>query len=783
MDNSEDYCNKYINLDADEESKIELKQLIDDSDIYKVQADDNYHNPEFNFYEYQSLNKKIIKFKTIPEKDFKSCKISSIDNNIKNESTSISEKMKLYKLEIILSIMLLFEIILWNKSLENCTLNDDDDCIMIFREKLVFLFLTISISSFLFSLILIISIYSQFKYRIRILMLIYFLFLCFKSKGTNFKDHSMINLIIFCFLIFFFMSFYYSIVFLNFLRKKALYFLALGILFWIYLGLFIGMRMIKSCDNINDSLNKDYKIKNISNNSYHKQFNQYNSLSNVEELNELKEVKNEDKLCQWKSASICYNQLVYEFKIFKPFFINRDSCSLYEPILKPYIEKLKEFHDKRDKDNNISDNNDYLIVSLPNMREHSKTLSRYNFMDLNFSNMGVVKSKEEISLNSREVFYDFSETNIKDIINGKEDRLDKMPNVIFDIKELGNLYEYDKIKENEYNILDIFIDTLSRQNFHRRYSMLKKWLSERHYSLNKNISSFEFFRNHSIRGYTRPNVIASQMGVKDTTDMKNMDLKKTIEDDYKLNKIKNKFTYAKESGYVVGLSYDNCIIYLNGSKFYTEIDKYIGDHTMFQTACNDENSPFIKNDTLDIGTGPGPYTMHLNCLFKRNLLSYNNEYAVSFFDKYRDYKKYFSLNVIDAHEISGELNNLQIDKEISDLLIKLENKGHLDNTIIRIWSDHGDHTSGLSYLTLSGDIERYNPFMSVIVPESFKKQHGEIIIKNTQALLSPYDHFRTDMKLFGKNDKYMNGLDYLTSEISYSRTCEEALLDHKCLCK
>ena len=66
-------------------------------------------------------------------------------------------------------------------------------------------------------------------------------------------------------------------------------------------------------------------------------------------------------------------------------------------------------------------------------------------------------------------------------------------------------------KEN-VNFLNIFVDTVSRARFHRRFYNLRKFLAKYHYSKNSSKMVYEFFRVHSNRGYTSPNLIGQTYG-------------------------------------------------------------------------------------------------------------------------------------------------------------------------------------------------------------------------------------------------------------------------------
>ena len=87
------------------------------------------------------------------------------------------------------------------------------------------------------------------------------------------------------------------------------------------------------------------------------------------------------------------------------------------------------------------------------------------------------------------------------------------------------------------------MDTVSRARFHRRFYNLRKFLVKYHYSKDKSKRVYEFFRVHSNRGYTSPNLIGQTYGnYNDAYDQR----EKRIEH------------YAHEKGYVTGITMDFC---------------------------------------------------------------------------------------------------------------------------------------------------------------------------------------------------------------------------------
>lgn len=142
--------------------------------------------------------------------------------------------------------------------------------------------------------------------------------------------------------------------------------------------------------------------------------------------------------------------------------------------------------------------------------------------------------EEEVKSGEREFFIDF---------RGKE------PKEIIKVRNLleSNVERREKVKKvdkNHLNILNIFVDTVSRQNWHRKYHKTNEFLRKYHYSKKRNKRVYEFFRFHSIKGYTFPNLFASTYGVEYSH--------------WNDNHLKRLSTYAKKAGYITGITSDCC---------------------------------------------------------------------------------------------------------------------------------------------------------------------------------------------------------------------------------
>jgi len=131
------------------------------------------------------------------------------------------------------------------------------------------------------------------------------------------------------------------------------------------------------------------------------------------------------------------------------------------------------------------------------------------------------ETEDSLEKGDREVFIDF--------------RKDFMGEFIMKVRNL---------KEKDPFIV-VFVDTVSRNNFHRKFKNTKKLLQKYNYRLKKELRLYEYFRMHSIRGYTFPNLFASTYGV-------------PYLDSWTDNHLKRIESYAKEAGYITGMTSDCC---------------------------------------------------------------------------------------------------------------------------------------------------------------------------------------------------------------------------------
>ena len=123
---------------------------------------------------------------------------------------------------------------------------------------------------------------------------------------------------------------------------------------------------------------------------------------------------------------------------------------------------------------------------------------------------------------------------------------------------------------------------------------------------------------------------------------------------------------------------------------------------------------------------------------------------------------------------------------IADFLETLDKEGHLDNTIVEMFGDHGDHMNFFLQKTKSGISEKVNPMLVVTVPDTYKERIGDNLEKNTQKLLSHLDLFASDLAIVGFDvssfNGFYHGVDFFTQQAPV-RDCAKASIESRhCQC-
>ena len=272
------------------------------------------------------------------------------------------------------------------------------------------------------------------------------------------------------------------------------------------------------------------------------------------------------------------------------------------------------------------------------------------------------------------------------------------------------------------NILVIYIDSVSRAysirklkktlNFIEQFMSFKGGYNKKYPS--ENYHSFQFFKYHSFKAYTRYNYMQIFYG----NAFGSISSKKIV----RINK------YCKQNGYVTGYINDMCLREPTNTGHNLDYEE-IGDHEMI--IC-DPNMKSVHSHTK-------------RCLYNKLSTEHAYEYGSQFWRKYKNNRKFLAIITNDGHE--GTLSVLKyIDNILFNFMNNLFNDNLFTNTSIFLVSDHGTGTVSPYYINDFYRIERQLPMLYIICNDrknvSYSQQY-EFIYKNQQILITGYDIYNT----------------------------------------
>ena len=296
------------------------------------------------------------------------------------------------------------------------------------------------------------------------------------------------------------------------------------------------------------------------------------------------------------------------------------------------------------------------------------------------------------------------------------------------------------------NVLIIYLDAISRQNFFRKLNKTVSFLNQfTRYDTNKNTKDFtvfQFFKYNTIKAHTLPNIKPMFYGVQ-YTDTNGTNLVK----------------YYKEQGFVTGHTGTTCGREIFGVKLnedgdyvrYLDYDSW--DHENIAMFC-DFNFFSCK---FPIERGINSYFRR--CLYGQPAFMYAMEYTKQFWQAYPDNKKFFRIHINEGHDGSNELLRY-LNDPLYEFVNMFYTNGWLNNTFIMFMSDHGTHLPGPFTIINSQDykIEKTLGTLFLMIPNDemlYKNGMYDEIWQNQQTYVTPYDIHDTLIHLaVGENEKY-----------------------------
>jgi hypothetical protein len=350
------------------------------------------------------------------------------------------------------------------------------------------------------------------------------------------------------------------------------------------------------------------------------------------------------------------------------------------------------------------------------------------------------------------------------------------PEVVIDVKRNETLVEerkkvYNKTNSYFKNVLYIYIDSFSRNQFRRKFTKTFKFLEDYYQNNTSEYSSYQFWRYHSLTYYTYANMIPGLYGVfkYDTVNPNN----------YYLN-------HTKSAGYITGQAYDGCCRELfdleDVFKDYLYFTNY--DHEFNGFYCD----PTYSDPDTPYSSMKGAMAVIRKCMYGKDAGEHQIDYAKQFFDKYEDSPKMFRMGFDDSHEGSGEVIKY-MDEPIHDFLVYLRDKGHLKDTLVLFQADHGVSMPGPAYMIQSPEYyyEIFLPMLFVLIPknnEHFDELNTNLAF-NEDKFITPFDIHASLINLFEKNStKTIIGESIFSNKIDDShRNCGQYGIENgECLC-
>ena len=616
-------------------------------------------------------------------------------------------------------ILLALALYQWYRSLNSCDL-DLAECVAIIKQQAPELMKRVAKFAFLSFLLLQLALRQKNTFAKALgvaLVAATFLYIVSTSQGFTAQDHSQVNMALAVVLFIFFYLLYLMGYGVYLLWKKSKL-IVLGLLLSLLLGALMvyHVRIAPSCKHLNDSLHPDYQYSESGSN------------------------------CTWVKPTVCWHYAVKG--LYRPVFWGRSTCSQYTTDVSEHKTVAGSLG----------------VVSYPLTTQLSPE-SRMYILQLQAQTMSKLApaNQQELDNGDREVFIDFRKKPEGEVILKLRDVRSKLQK---DKPKAPQLLPHDK---EHMNVLHLFVDTVSRARFFRRFHKTVKIMQEYHFSQNKNIRAYEFFRFHALAPWTSPNLVSSVYGSTEGLEQP----KKRVE------------SYARQKGYVTGFTNNFCQAnevdhdfkegYVTKQNFE---DPQTPHHEMVQLACDYNSLP--KENGMSFFFSPGPYTASRKCFLQKDLAQYSFDYTLQFFRTYQQERKFFTLRLIDPHEFSEEVAGF-LDDPLSRFLGQMIAEGHLDNTIVYLNSDHGDHINFLFQDTASFRAEVYNPMLMVMIPDHQKDTMGKVIEQNTQKLLTHRDLFASDMKYLGFGDEsQILGRSILQEQIP-DRPCSDAKIGD-CMC-
>lgn len=328
---------------------------------------------------------------------------------------------------------------------------------------------------------------------------------------------------------------------------------------------------------------------------------------------------------------------------------------------------------------------------------------------------------------------------------------------------MEDFLKFAKTRKESLSVMMIGVDSISRNNM-LRY-MKKTWSY-----LTNTMSAFDLLAYNKVADNTFVNIVPMTTGKYVEELPWNETIRWTPLDEY--NFIWNNYS---SNGYRVQYAED-----------YPDIAIFDYGKSGFRKTPGDYyNRPL----SLAAERTDGIWTNNHYCLHARSETDFVLDYVKRFGELFR-VDPYFSFSFITRLTHSYLEETYKADILYFRFLKEMHENGHLNNTVLFFFSDHGMRFGHVRE-TFVGKLEERLPFMLIAFPPWFLKKYPQVqknLQINTRRLATPFDIFGTlehILQFNGKpsiNDKKVRALSLL-NEIPEDRSCEDAgILPHWCTC-
>ena len=411
-----------------------------------------------------------------------------------------------------------------------------------------------------------------------------------------------------------------------------------------------------------------------------------------------------DEKCNIKMPQgLCYMDKLYNY--FDLTLVNQIKCSNRNE------SEITNFYNSI-KNENITSSKIFGFPSTNNININSLTNQTKNINDYIFSNL----INLENSTLKPETILDFSSNKYGELkINFTKNILlsNQRKNIVLNNLKLKKESIYD-------NILMIFLSSTSRAHFQRAMPKLSQLVSK--------LMGYEPFPTMTAYQFSKYNNFPFI-----EENLQSMFYKKSVNNTY-INSLKS----FKENGYITGQVIDKCEKNLKNVKeeFDHESYAYLCDPNYYDKV----NSPYER------------------CLYGKPVSEYMINYALEFWDKYSDNKKYFRMTFNYGNEPTGNVLTY-LDQPLFDMITQLYNSGKLKNTAVFIVSEQGNRNNGLYDILGSAEFElekKYGLFIMILDwNDKFKNgNYHKNLMKNQHIFTSPYDIYESMMHIALGNSSY-----------------------------